>query len=92
MRRLGHEPTARELAEFNPDDLVAVFSQRPALHRFPKAMAARVQARARVIADDYDGDAAAVWTTATSGAVQMKSLADSVSGPNSCSRVNTISK
>lgn len=72
VRRLGHEPTAQELADFNPDELVAVFSQRPALHRFPKAMAGRVQVLARIIADDYDGDAAAVWTTATSGAELLR--------------------
>jgi uncharacterized HhH-GPD family protein len=68
VRRLGHEPTAEELADFNPDELVAIFSQRPALHRFPKAMAGRVQVMARIIVDEYDGDAAAVWTTAASGA------------------------
>lgn len=72
VRRLGHEPTAQELADFNPDELVAVFSQRPALHRFPKAMAGRVQVLARLIADEYDGDAAAVWTTATSGAELLR--------------------
>ena len=43
VTRLGHEPTAAELAEFDPDALTAVFSQRPALHRFPRAMAARTQ-------------------------------------------------
>jgi uncharacterized HhH-GPD family protein len=68
VQRLGHEPTADELADFNPDELAAVFSQRPALHRFPKSMAARVQELARLIVADYDGDPAAVWTTATSGA------------------------
>jgi uncharacterized HhH-GPD family protein len=68
VQRLGHEPTADELADFNPEELVAVFSQRPALHRFPKAMAARTQELARLIVADYDGDPAAVWTTATSGA------------------------
>jgi uncharacterized HhH-GPD family protein len=68
VQRLGHEPTAEELADFNPDELAAVFSQRPALHRFPKAMAARVQDLARLLVADYDGDPAAVWTTATSGA------------------------
>ena len=67
-RRLGHEPTAEELATVNPEELAAVFSQRPALHRFPKAMAARVQELARLIVADYDGDPAAVWLTASSGA------------------------
>ena len=47
VRRLGHEPTAAELAEFDPDRLAAIFSERPAMHRYPKAMAARVQEMAR---------------------------------------------
>ena len=67
-QRLGHEPAAAELADYAPDALAAVFSERPALHRFPKAMAARVQELARIIVDRYDGDAARVWTTAASGA------------------------
>ena len=71
-RRLGHEPTAEELAVFNPEELAAVFSQRPALHRFPKAMAARVQELARLIVAEYDGDPAAVWLTASSGAELLK--------------------
>ena len=66
-RRLGHEPTAEELASFDPEALAAVFSERPALHRFPKAMAARTQDLARLIVADYDGDAAALWATASSG-------------------------
>jgi len=67
VRRLGHEPTADELADFDPEALAAVFSERPALHRFPKAMAARTQELARLIVADYDGDAAALWATASSG-------------------------
>jgi uncharacterized HhH-GPD family protein len=62
--RLGHEPAAPELADFDPDALAAVFAERPALHRFPRAMAARAQELARMIADRYDGDASAVWSTA----------------------------
>jgi uncharacterized HhH-GPD family protein len=72
VRRLGHEPTTEELAVFNPEELAAVFSQRPALHRFPKAMAARVQELARLIVAEYDGDPAAVWLTASSGAELLK--------------------
>lgn len=74
VARLGHEPTAEELASLDPDELTRIFSERPALHRFPKAMAARTQVMARIIADEYDGDAAAVWTTATSGAELLKRL------------------
>ena len=68
VRRLGHEPTADELADFDPEALAAVFSERPALHRYPKAMAARTQELARLIVADYGGDAASLWTTAPSGA------------------------
>jgi uncharacterized HhH-GPD family protein len=67
VKRLGHEPTAAELAEFDPEALARVFADRPALHRFPKAMAARTQDLARAVTDRYDGDAAAVWTGATTG-------------------------
>jgi uncharacterized HhH-GPD family protein len=72
VRRLGHEPTAEELATFNPEALAAVFAERPALHRFPKAMAARTQVLAQLIVAEYDGDAASLWTTATSGAELLK--------------------
>jgi uncharacterized HhH-GPD family protein len=68
VRRLGHEPTAEELAGYDPEKLAAVFGERPALHRFPKAMAARTQDLARLVVSCYGGDAAAVWSTAPSGA------------------------
>ena len=67
VRRLGHEPTVQELADFDPDALAAVFSDRPALHRYPRAMAARTQDLARLIVDRYDGDPAEVWTGAATG-------------------------
>ncbi len=72
VRRLGHEPTAEELAAFDPEALAAVFSERPALHRYPKSMAARTQELARLVADEYGGDAAALWRTAPSGAELLK--------------------
>ncbi|MFF3865159.1 HhH-GPD-type base excision DNA repair protein [Micromonospora sp. NPDC001898] len=66
-QRLGHEPDARELAGYDPDELVAVFARPPALHRFPKAMAARVQEVCRTLVDRYDGDAARLWADAADG-------------------------
>jgi uncharacterized HhH-GPD family protein len=72
VARLGHEPSAEELAAYKPEELAAVFGERPALHRFPKAMAARTQDLARLIVSDYHGDAAALWSTATSGAELLK--------------------
>lgn len=75
-RRLGHDPTATELADFNPDALAEVFARRPALHRFPRAMAARVQELARAIADRYHGDAASIWSEAASGDQLLGRLAE----------------
>jgi len=75
-QRLGHEPTAEELADYDPDALAAVFSERPALHRFPKAMAARVQELGRLIVERYGGDARQVWATAATGAELASRLAE----------------
>lgn len=66
-QRLGHEPDARELAGYAPEALVALFAEPPALHRFPKAMAARVQEVCRVLVDRYDGDPARLWSEAADG-------------------------
>jgi uncharacterized HhH-GPD family protein len=73
-QRLGHEPTAGELADFDPEALVAVFAQQPALHRFPKAMAGRVQEVCRVLVEQYDGDAAALWRDVPTGAELFKRI------------------
>ena len=72
VRRLGHEPTVAELADFDPVALAAIFSERPALHRYPKAMAARVQEVARLIVDQYDGEPERLWTTAKTGGELLK--------------------
>jgi uncharacterized HhH-GPD family protein len=48
-------------------DLVAVFRQKPAVHRFPAAMAERVHALAVHVRDEYGGDAARIWTEAADG-------------------------
>ncbi|WP_089010503.1 HhH-GPD-type base excision DNA repair protein [Micromonospora inositola] len=66
-RRLGHEPDARELAGYAPEALVELFAQPPALHRFPKAMAARVQEVCRVLVDRYDGDPTRLWADVADG-------------------------
>jgi uncharacterized HhH-GPD family protein len=74
--RLGHEPTAEELADYEPEALADIFAERPALHRFPRAMAGRVQELARLLVDRYDGDAAQVWASAESGQALRDSLAE----------------
>ncbi len=47
-------------------DLEPVFRTRPAIHRFPGAMAQRVHDLAMHVLEHYDGDAARIWTEAGS--------------------------
>ena len=49
-------------------DLVPLFSEKPAIHRFPGSMAKRVQELAAVVAEDYGGDASRIWTEAADSA------------------------
>jgi uncharacterized HhH-GPD family protein len=57
----------RAIAATDPAKLEAAFREKPAVHRFPGTMAQRVQDLARVITDEYDGDAEHVWTQARDG-------------------------
>jgi uncharacterized HhH-GPD family protein len=73
LQRFGTiDPAA--IAEADPDEFATLCSTPPAIHRYGKSMAGRVQQLARVIVDEYDGDAARVWTEAKSGADLMKRL------------------
>ena len=45
-------------------DMEAVMREKPAVHRFPGSMAGRLHDLAVHIRDEYDGDAARVWTGA----------------------------
>ena len=74
-QRLGHVPTAQEIADFDTDALIAVFATPPALHRFPKAMAGRVQEVCRALVESYDGDAANLWKDVGSGTELVKRIA-----------------
>lgn len=75
-QRLGHDLDARVIAEYDPEALVALFAQPPALHRFPKAMAARVQEVCRVLVERYDGDAARLWADPADGRELLARIAD----------------
>jgi uncharacterized HhH-GPD family protein len=65
-RRIGHLDAAR-IAAMDPAELDAAFRERPALHRFPSAMAKRVQALCAYLVAEYGGDASRVWSEAADG-------------------------
>lgn len=69
--RIGHLDM-RKIAEADPDEFCEVFGQQPAVHRFTNKMAEMTQKVARVIADEYDNDAANIWNDGASFATIKK--------------------
>jgi uncharacterized HhH-GPD family protein len=67
---------AEQIAGYDPEKFVALFSEPPAIHRFPKAMAERTQKLAQTVVDEYGGDASAVWTGAKNGADLLKRVSE----------------
>jgi uncharacterized HhH-GPD family protein len=57
----------RQVADIDPDQFAALMATPPVVHRYPRSMAGRLQALARHVNDTFDGDAAALWSTAGSG-------------------------
>src|SRR5689334_17133355 len=62
------------LVEADPEEFAALCAVPPAVHRFPGSMAARIQALAAQVVQEYDGHADRIWTEASSGADLMKRL------------------
>jgi uncharacterized HhH-GPD family protein len=76
-QRLGvTELDARALAGYDPEALVQIFRGPPAVHRYPGSMAGRVQALASAIVEQYDGDAARLWTGVDDGRELFRRIAD----------------
>lgn len=65
--RLGNGFTAEAISAMDPEDLVAVFCEKPALHRYPAAMARRVHDLCSLVVEHYDGDPARIWKGVRSG-------------------------
>jgi uncharacterized HhH-GPD family protein len=73
-RRMGTLDPAELLAR-DPAAFTAAFVDRPALHRFPAAMAARIRTLCEMVVRDYGGDAARIWRDAPSGSDLGRRLA-----------------
>lgn len=59
--RLG-ELDAVAIASADPEKLLAVFKESPAVHRFPGSMADRTRELCAAVVADWGGDAARIWT------------------------------
>jgi uncharacterized HhH-GPD family protein len=66
--RMGRDLDATVIAGYDPAAFEELFRTPPALHRFPAAMAKRVQAMAQILVADFDGRAENLWTGAADGA------------------------
>lgn len=65
--RLGQRFNPADIAAMDPEDLVAVFCEKPALHRYPAAMARRVHGLCVHVVDHHGGDAARIWKGVRTG-------------------------
>jgi uncharacterized HhH-GPD family protein len=65
--RLGGSLDASGIASMDVEAFVGICAQKPAVHRFPASMGRRIHELCGRLADEYGGDAAAVWSDATSG-------------------------
>ncbi len=72
--RLGGSLDPATIASFDPDGFAAIFSAKPALHRFPSSMAGRVQQVCTAIVDSWDGDTASIWESAETGSQLLANL------------------
>jgi uncharacterized HhH-GPD family protein len=66
LERFGTlDPAA--VADADPEAFADLCATPPAVHRYGRSMAGRIQALAAVVRDDYAGDAAAIWRDAPTG-------------------------
>jgi uncharacterized HhH-GPD family protein len=65
-QRLGHLDAHRIVAA-GPEALTAAFCAKPALHRYPAAMATRAYALCQHLVDEYGGRPESLWTGVASG-------------------------
>jgi uncharacterized HhH-GPD family protein len=73
LERFGTlDPAA--IADADPEAFADLCATPPAIHRYGRSMAARMQELARVVVDEYDGDASRIWSDAKSGETLFKRL------------------
>jgi len=73
LERFGSLDPA-DIAAADPERFAELCSTPPAIHRFPGSMAARVQALAAHIVEEYDGRTERLWEEASTGKELMRRL------------------
>ena len=73
VSRFGNfDPAAIAVAD--PEEFAALCATTPAIHRFPGSMSARLQELARIVVEQYDGDASRLWAEAADGKDLLKRI------------------
>ena len=76
QERLGRPLDAADIAAMDSDEFVALFQEKPALHRFPASMGKRSFALCEAIADGFGGHPERIWREAETGTDLYKRLRD----------------
>ena len=66
-QRMGGRLDVAKIAAMSEEEFVGLCSERPAIHRFPAAMAKRIRQVCQALTEDYDGEAANIWKDVESG-------------------------
>ena len=73
LERFGSIEPA-EIANADPEQFASLCAEPPAVHRFPGAMAERIQAVAKIVVEEYDGQAERIWTEAADAADLLRRM------------------
>lgn len=84
--RLGHLDLAR-IAAMDRDAFAEVFTAPPAVHRFTNKMVDQTQAVARIIGDEYGGDASGLWVEGDCATVEKRVRALPGFGPQKAAKL-----
>ncbi len=77
--RMGGRLDVAAIAAADADDFVALCSQPPAIHRFPRSMAERVQALCQELVDKWEGQASNLFAAARTG-TELRGLLEALPG------------
>ena len=64
----------RVIVEAGEEKMEAVFRERPPIHRYPASMAKRAWQLAKVVVEEYGGDAGRIWGDAEDGNDLLKRM------------------
>lgn len=76
VERTGQPLDAAAIAGMDPEAFAELAAIKPAIHRYHRSMAGRVQALCAHIAEHHDGDARSIWNGGVAATTVQKRLAE----------------